>query len=172
MTASESHPREGGCSCGSLRYRLEIPPMFIHCCHCTWCQRETGTAFALNALLERDRIELLRGETESVQTPSSSGHGQEIVRCRSCGQAIWSHYGGARTAVAFVRVGTLDDAGDFPPDIHIYTSTKLPWVVLDDRVPECPEFYRRSDHWPKESYERYRRAVGKQKDPSAQEPDR
>lgn len=129
-------------------------PLFVHCCHCTWCQRETGTAFALNAMIEADRVELLRGEVEVVTTPSLSGKGQKISRCPTCRVALWSNYAGAGDAVRFVRVGTLDEAGRFPPDIHIFTSTKLPWVVLPQGAPAVAEFYRTSERWPKESLER------------------
>ena len=116
-------------------------PLFVHCCHCRWCQRETGTAFALNAMIEADRVELLQGEVELVDTPSSSGKGQKIARCPHCRVALWSHYAGAGDAVCFVRVGTLDDARRLPPDIHIFTSSKQPWVVLPPGTPAVAEYY-------------------------------
>jgi hypothetical protein len=129
-------------------------PLFVHCCHCTWCQRETGTAFALNAMIEADRVELLQGEIEVVNTPSNSGKGQKISRCPRCRVAVWSNYSGGGDAVRFVRVGTLDDPGRFPPDIHIFTSTKQPWVQLPQGTPAVPEFYKASEYWPPERLER------------------
>jgi hypothetical protein len=111
---------------------MAAEPMFVHCCHCRWCQRETGSAFVLNALVERDRVILLEGSTEVVDTPSASGKGQKIIRCPRCRVALWSHYAGAGEAVSFVRVGTLDDPDRLPPDIHIYTSSKQPWVVVPE----------------------------------------
>ena len=145
---------EGGCACRFVRYRMTSKPLFVHCCHCTWCQRETGTAFALNAMIEANRVELLQGEVEVINTPSNSGKGQKISRCPKCRIALWSNYSGAGDAVRFVRVGTLDDAGGFPPDIHIFTSTKQPWVVLPEGTPAVPEYYKAAEHWPKESLER------------------
>jgi hypothetical protein len=145
---------EGGCTCGAVRYRMTSTPMFVHCCHCTWCQRETGTAFALNAMIEADRVELLKGEVETVNTPSNSGKGQKITRCPTCRIALWSNYAGAGDAVRFVRVGTLDEPERVPPDIHIFTSTKQPWVVLPAKMPAVPEYYKASEYWPKESLER------------------
>lgn len=145
---------EGGCACRFVRYRMTAKPLFVHCCHCTWCQRETGTAFALNAMIEADRVELLQGEVEVVNTPSLSGKGQKIARCPKCRVALWSNYAGAGDAVRFVRVGTLDEAGRFPPDIHIFTSTKLPWVVLPQGAQAVPEFYKISERWPNESLQR------------------
>jgi hypothetical protein len=145
---------EGGCTCRSVRYRMTTKPMFVHCCHCTWCQRESGAAFALNAMIEADRVELLQGEVEVTNTPSNSGKGQKISRCPKCRIALWSNYSGAGDAVRFVRVGTLDEPGRFPPDIHIFTSTKQPWVVLPPGTPAVPEYYKASERWPKESLER------------------
>jgi hypothetical protein len=149
---------EGKCTCGQVRYRMTSRPMFIHCCHCTWCQRETGTAFALNALIEAERVEVLAGEPEIVDTPSNSGKGQKISRCPRCRIAVWSNYGGAGDLVRFIRVGTLLDAGRFPPDIHIFTSTKQPWVVLPPGSAVVEEYYDAKQYWPPESLER-RRAV-------------
>jgi len=137
-----------------VRYRMTTRPLFVHCCHCTWCQRETGAAFALNAMIEADRVELLQGEVEVINTPSNSGKGQKIARCTKCRIALWSNYSGAGDAVRFVRVGTLDEPGRFPPDIHIFTSTKQPWVVLPAGTPAVPEYYKASEHWPKESLDR------------------
>ena len=150
---------EGGCTCGEVRYRMKCAPMFVHCCHCRWCQRETGTAFALNGLLEAEELELLSGRVEVIDTPSNSGRGQRISRCPTCRVALWSNYAGAGDAVHFVRIGTLDDPDAFPPDIHIFTSSKQPWVNLKGGVPAVPEYYRRSEYWPEESAERYRNAV-------------
>lgn len=149
---------EGGCTCRAIRYRLKRAPIFVHCCHCTWCQRETGSAFALNAMIETAEVEILSGEPEAVDTPSASGRGQKILRCPSCRVAVWSHYSGGGTAIAFVRVGTLDESHRVAPDIHIYTSTKLPWVNLPEGTPAVPEYYRARDHWPPESLERARAA--------------
>ncbi|ULB08999.1 GFA family protein [Cereibacter azotoformans] len=146
---------EGGCTCGEVRYRLTERPLFVHCCHCRWCQRETGSAFALNALIETERVSLLRGAPEMGTLPSASGQGQEVARCPSCRTALWSHYGGTGRLMAFVRVGALDAPELCPPDIHIYTSTRLTWVVLDDRVPAMEGYYRRSAHWPAESLARF-----------------
>ncbi len=129
-------------------------PLFVHCCHCRWCQRETGASFALNALIESDRVERLRGEVEVVDTPSNSGKGQKIARCPKCRIALWSNYGGAGDVLRFIRVGTLDEPDRLPPDIHIFTASKQPWVVLPAGVPAVPEYYKSKEYWPKESLER------------------
>ena len=146
---------EGRCTCGQVRYRLGSAPMYVHCCHCTWCQRETGSAFAVNALIETDRIELLQGEPETVEVPSASGKGQKIVRCPECRVALWSHYAGAGELLGFVRAGTLDHPERISPDIHIFTSTKQPWVNLPGDVPAVTVYYDAREYWPEESQQRY-----------------
>ena len=139
---------EGGCTCRAVRYRMTAKPLFVHCCHCRWCQRETGASFALNAMIESDRVVLLKGEPEVVDTPSNSGKGQKIARCPRCRIAVWSNYAGAGDAVRFIRVGTLDKPDRLPPDIHIFTSSKQPWVVLPRGTPAVKEYYDRTKYWP------------------------
>jgi hypothetical protein len=153
----EDAPYDGGCTCRHIRYRMTTKPLFVHCCHCTWCQRETGSAFALKAMIESDRVRLLHGEVEVVDTPSNSGRGQRISRCPRCRIAVWSNYAGGGDAVRFVLVGTLDAPDRCPPDIHIFTSTKQPWVVLPPGVPAVDEYYNATEMWPKESLERRER---------------
>jgi hypothetical protein len=144
----------GGCTCRSVRYRLIDQPMFIHCCHCRWCQRETGTAFALNALIESDRVELLSGTVEIIDTPSNSGKGQQISRCPSCRIAVWSNYGGMGDFFRFVRVGTLDEPDRWPPDVHIFTESRQPWVILPAGVPAFAQYYQSAELWPAASLAR------------------
>jgi hypothetical protein len=153
--ASETEIFEGGCTCRHVRYRMTSRPMFVHCCHCRWCQRETGAAFALNAMIEADRVELSSGEVELVDTPSASGKGQRIWRCPNCRVALWSNYAGAGDGVRFMRVGTLDEPDRLPPDIHIFTMSKQPWVILPDGVPAVREYYTPREMWPAESRKRF-----------------
>ena len=131
---------EGGCDCGAVRYRMQMPPMIVHCCHCRWCQRETGSAFALNAVIESSRLKV-EGVPDYVPTPSESGKGQEIARCPTCCVALWSHYPTLRRKSAFVRVGTLDDPATCPPDVHIFTRSKQPWVGLPGDAMVFAEYY-------------------------------
>lgn len=147
-------PFSGGCDCGRTRYRLTSRPLFVHACHCRWCQRETGSAFALNAMIESDRVQQLAGDTEAVLTPSESGAGQMIHRCPHCRLALWSHYAGSGPALSFVRVGTLDAPDALPPDVHIFTASRQPWLVLPPGVPAFDEFYDRDSLWPADSLQR------------------
>jgi hypothetical protein len=145
---------DGGCTCRSVRYHFDVAPLVVHCCHCRWCQRETGSAFALNALIERSRVQV-EGATELILTPTLSGKGQKVYRCPTCKIAIFSHYGGAGDAIAFIRIGTLDEPDRLPPDVHIFTMSKQPWVVLPDGAKAFPEFYNAKEVLPKESLERW-----------------
>ncbi len=154
MSAEDHFPLDGGCDCGRVRYRLTSRPLFVHCCHCRWCQRESGAAFALNALIESERLVHLREEPQIIDTPSQSGRGQRIARCPHCRIALWSHYSGAGPILRFARVGTLDTPDALRPDIHIFTASKQPWVVLPHGTPAVAEFYDPKAYWPPESLER------------------
>jgi hypothetical protein len=149
--------REGGCSCGAVRYRLTSEPLFVHCCHCLNCQRQTGTAFVINLLIEADRVELPAGEPQPVDVPRDDGSTQRIFRCRTCQVALFSNYG--RPEIRFVRGGTLDDPSAVAPDVHIYTRSKLPWITLPDAVPAFEVYYDAKALWPATSLRRLRAAL-------------
>jgi hypothetical protein len=149
----------GGCACGAVRYRLGSAPMFVHCCHCRDCQRQTGSAFVINALIETNRIALLAGDPEPVAVPTDSGRPHTIYRCPACRIALWSDYGG-RPALRFVRVGTLDDPAALSPDVHIYTRSKLPWIELPKTVPAFDVYYDTQALWPAASLARRRAILG------------
>ena len=148
---------EGRCSCGDVRFRMRSAPLIVHACHCTECQRLSGGAFAINALIEADRVEILSGAPEPVAVLGTSGKPQSIYRCPRCRVALWSHYPGGGAKLSFVRVGTLDEPSRLAPDIHIYTSTKLPWLKLPPDVPAVAEYYSAREVWSEESLERGRR---------------
>jgi hypothetical protein len=149
----------GRCGCGSVRYRLATAPMFVNCCHCVDCQRQTGSAFAVNAVIETDRIEVLSGEIEPVALPTYSGRPHDVYRCAVCKTGLWNDYG-RRPALRFLRVGTLDDRAALPPDAHIFTRSKLPWVVLPDGVPAFEIYYDMRALWPAESLRRREAILG------------
>jgi hypothetical protein len=144
--------REGGCACGAVRYRLTSDPLVTHCCHCLNCQRQTGSAFVINLLIEADRVQLLVGAPEPFDVPRDDGSKQRIFRCPTCQVAVFSEYG--RPEVRFVRGGTLDQPGAVTPDVHIFTKSKLSWITLPDSVPAFDVYYDRHDLWPPDSLER------------------
>jgi hypothetical protein len=133
---------------------MHTAPLIVHCCHCRWCQRGSGASFAVNAMIESDRVIPLGGAPQLVATPTHSGRGQQVARCPRCRVALWSHYAAAGPVVAFVRVGTLDTPDVLPPDLHIFTASRQPWVVLPAGVPAFEAYYDREKYWPQESLER------------------
>lgn len=148
---------EGGCHCGAVRFRLMSRPMFTHCCHCRDCQKQTGGAFAINALIETSRIEMLKGDPVAWSMPTESGRPHDIYRCGACGVALWSDYG-RRGYLSFVRVSTLDKPDEIEPDVHIFTRSKLKWVKIPDGARAFEEYYDMKKEWPPESQERRKAA--------------
>lgn len=153
---TNSYVTEGSCTCGHVRYQVVEDPLIVHGCHCRGCQKNSGSAFAINALYEADRVRLIEGTVEETSVPTPSGTGQDITRCKKCKVAIWSNYnmGGLRKHIRFIRVGTLDDPDQFPPDVHIYTSSKQPWVTLPENDPRVERFYEFSTTWSPASLKR------------------
>jgi hypothetical protein len=149
----------GGCTCRQLRYRLTRAPLIVHCCHCRWCQRESGSAFALNALIESSCLELTDGRPQFVPTPSNSGKGQKVARCPACHVAVWSHYGGL-DIMSFVRIGTLDEPDRLAPDVHIYTESKQPWVLIPAGARSFSQYYKSREVWSAQSLARRAALLG------------
>jgi hypothetical protein len=157
-----SVPREGGCACGAVRYRLTSDPLFVHCCHCLNCQRQTGSAFVINLLIEADRVESLAGEPQPVDVPRDDGSMQRIFRCPTCQVAVFSQY--TRPEVWFVRAGTLDEPTSVVPDVHIFTKSKVGWVTLPDSAPAFDVYYDMKELWPAASLERVEAMMAKHSD--------
>ena len=151
---------EGGCTCREVRYRLTQAPLIVHCCHCRWCQRETGSAFVLNALIESSCLQLTSGRPQFVPTPSNSGKGQKVARCPACQVAVWSHYSGLGDIMSFVRVGTLDEPDRLAPDVHIYTESKQPWVVIPAGARAFSQYYKSREVWSAHSLARRQALLG------------
>jgi hypothetical protein len=156
--ARASKKLEGGCFCGAVRYELTSNPMFVNCCHCHDCQRQTGTAFVINAIIEADRVKLTKGRPQPVLMSTDSGGPHDIYRCSKCQTALWSDYG--RRPFRFVRVGTLDNPARIPPDAHIFVRSKLPWVGLPQGTPAFKVYYETKKLWPKDSLARRQKVLG------------
>jgi hypothetical protein len=147
-----SVPREGGCACGEIRYRLTTEPLFTHCCHCLNCQRQTGSAFVINLLIEADHVEVLSGDPQPIDVARDDGSKQRIFRCPTCQVAVFSEYGWPE--LLFVRAGTLHQPSEVTPDVHIFTRSKLAWIALPDSVPAFEVYYDSRTLWPEASLER------------------
>ena len=151
-------PLDGGCACGQVRYRLLERPMFVHCCHCTRCRRETGGPFAHHAMVEYTRFEVLQGEADFVRVPTDSGGRHWVARCPACRTAMWNEHGTRQAVTRYVRVGTLDEPAVLPPLAHIFVRSRQPWVVLDPAVPAFSGYYDAAAIWPSDSLARYEAA--------------
>ena len=148
-------PIEGGCACGLVRFQLHKEPMFVHCCHCTRCQRETGGPFAHHAMVEFTEMSLISGEPEFVKVPTDSGNTHWVARCPACQTAMWNEHGSRKAITRYVRVGTLDQPSRFPPLAHIYVRSKQPWLQLPPEAPAFDAYYDAAKIWPPGSLERY-----------------
>ena len=157
MAAPYDAPHDGGCACHAVSDGVSQRPLFVHCCHCTWCKRETGSAFVLDAMIESEAVTLLSGAPEAATSPTASGAGQKIARRATCKVAVWSHDGSGGETIRFVRVGILGDTSRLPPDVRIFASTQAPWLTRPADVPAVPEFYDRKTLWPPASLERLAR---------------
>lgn len=152
-----SNTERGQCDCGSVSFRVHGSPLIVHACHCRRCQRQTGTAYAVNALIEEDRVELVGGSVVEARLETPSGHGQTITRCASCQVALWSKYHGLPKIgerVVFVRVGTLDNPDMFPPDVHIHTASRQAHVHLPTNAQAFEGYYKFKETWSPESQRR------------------
>jgi len=155
---------EGGCTCGKVRYRLKAEPINVNCCHCHDCQRQTGSAFAINILIESDNVELLGEAPEPAEYETGSGMGQRNFRCPHCKVSVWSIYNAAGDGARFVRAGTLDHADGVEPNAHIFAACKVPWLQIPEGVPQFPAFYSGKDIVPtfgEDGAARWRKALGR-----------
>ena len=150
---------QGQCSCGETRYEMTDKPLYVLACHCTWCQRETGSAFATNAFIEADCVKLISGTLEVIDIPSKSGAGQRMHRCPTCKVALWSNYLGLGTDFSFVRVGTLNEPTQCPANIQIFTSTKFAWVQLNDKLPARDGYYNKDKYWSEDALKRFQAVI-------------
>jgi hypothetical protein len=126
---------EGGCACGFVRYRMKSRPIFVNCCHCRDCQRFSGSAFAINAMVEADRIELIgQGEPETTAASEDGPAGETTARCPRCWAHLWGTHRLFGAAIRFLYVGTLDAGETVPPDAHFFTRSKHPWITIPSGV--------------------------------------
>jgi hypothetical protein len=133
--------------------------MFVQCCHCLLCQRQTGSAFVINGLIETDRLELLAAAPVAISMPTESGRTHDIYRCPTCQIAVWSDYG-RRPALRFLRIATLDEPHALEPAVHIFVRSKVPWVRLPEGARAFEAYYDLEKEWPAESLARRQAILG------------
>jgi hypothetical protein len=121
----------GACACGEIQFRLTGAPIVTHACHCTQCQRETGSAFAVNLMIEADRLVVDAGAPERT--------GDDVAACPRCQTRLWAYHRMFGEKAVFVKAGVLSRGR--APDVHCFTSTKQPWLPLPEGVPAYAENY-------------------------------
>jgi hypothetical protein len=146
---------EGGCNCGSVRYRVEGEPIYVNNCHCSQCQHQTGSTSVVNAFFETERVTQLSGELTSHVVKAGSGGAHEIMRCAACGSALWSYYPRVGRLGTGLRVGTLDNPAAFRPDAIIFISESMPWVALPEGIPAFERTYDPNQIIPPERVARF-----------------
>jgi hypothetical protein len=119
---------DGGCTCGRVRYRIEGEPIFAHCCHCRQCQKLSGSAFVMNALIERDRVQVTAG-ADALGDETGQG------RCRDCHTLLWGTHRVFGDGILFLRAGTLDEGDRIAPGAHFFVRSKHGWVIVPEGTP-------------------------------------
>lgn len=124
----------GGCVCGAVRYTLKPGlRMKPYACHCTDCQKRTGSAFSFHMAVMENDCEL-SGEVDEGHVTQPSGANSTIVGCARCKARIYAK-NDLRPGIVSLRAGTLDNSTDMSPQAHFWVSSKQPWIVIPDDVP-------------------------------------
>ena len=126
----------GGCQCGATRYEVAVPPKQVLACHCTDCQKQSGSAFGLVMVVDEQAFELTEGEVRKFVSMSAAGREKTGAFCPECGSRIY-HVIAWRPGMLSVRAGTLDDTSWLEPEVHLWTASKQPWV----HIPEGAKVY-------------------------------
>ena len=136
-------------------------PIFVNNCHCSQCQKQTGSTSVVNMFYEAEYLTQLSGDTSRHVVKAGSGGDHVIVRCAQCGTAMWSHYPRLGEFAAGIRAGTLDDPASVTPDAAIYVSERMPWVTLPEGIPAFETQYSPAELLPPERFERLKRLAAK-----------
>jgi hypothetical protein len=136
--ARAGHARSGGCQCGSVRYEIRGEPLDIYCCHCSECRRQSASAFGISVIVRSTDLRLLAGRPSVYRRPTRAGGAMACFFCPDCGTRVW-HGDPAAEAVVSVKGGSLDAPPDLSRARHIWTSRKLPGVILPEGAETWPE---------------------------------
>jgi hypothetical protein len=149
--------RTGHCACSSVHYELTETPLIVHACHCSNCQRVSGSAFAINIWIEAKHVNLTQGELSSKILAAGDGSDHEVFFCSGCGTYLWSNYHRAPGENLFVRAGTLENPEEVEPDVHIFVRSKVPWLELPADAVSFDAYYDMKTVWPSDSLDRFQR---------------
>jgi hypothetical protein len=137
-TADEmTAPYLGGCLCGAIRYRITAEPITVYACHCTDCQRRTGSALALSMLLPLAAIEVTAGEPAAYSASLPDGRVKRGRMCAGCCCRLWGEPP-KRPGIAVLQAGTLDNTSWVRPAAHVCARSAQSWFVFPADVPVYP----------------------------------
>tara|TARA_Y100001934_G_C12157277_1_gene680227 strand:+ start:280 stop:783 length:504 start_codon:yes stop_codon:yes gene_type:complete len=152
--------RVGGCECGDTRYQFVGEPLFIHACHCTLCQRITGSAFQISMLMTKSQFSLSKGQPAVWHLKADSGNVRPVFFCERCGCQLYGDAPGRGPEIMWIQSGTLDDTTWFSPRAHIWTSSMQSWLTLPVDVPAFDTNYDAVKVWPASSLARMQASPG------------
>ena len=123
----------GGCQCGAIRYDILGAPELLLACHCTDCQRQSGSAFGMTLVVSEEDFQLTKGDVKTYSLKSAAGRPKLGAFCPNCGTRIY-HKPEWRKGMVSVKPGTLDDTSGLKPTLHLWTSSKQPWITISEGV--------------------------------------
>ena len=143
----------GGCICGQVKYQIIDKPLFTQACHCKDCKVLTGSSYVVNSSILENTL-IVEGEVSSTELKAGSGASYKTYFCTKCGNYVYADYDSAVGRLT-VRTKTLDNSEKFPPQVHIFTKDKDPWLNLSEDVICFKEMYDQKKTWPEDSLNRY-----------------
>ena len=144
---------KGGCICGQVKYYITEKPLFTQACHCKDCKVLTGSSYVVNSSVLENTL-IVEGEVSSTELKAGSGASYKTYFCTKCGNYVYADYDSAVGRLT-VRTKTLDNSEKFPPQVHIFTKDKDPWLNLSEDVICFKEMYDQKKTWPEESLNKY-----------------
>jgi hypothetical protein len=128
---------EGGCACGKVRYSAEADPIFAGVCHCTHCQKITGTSFSVVVAIPAPAL-TVTGDVKVYDSKGDTGQGTHSTFCPNCGSPVLGA-ADVMQGVVMIRAGTMDDSSWVKPSMEIYCDSKMPWVALGGELQSFPK---------------------------------
>jgi hypothetical protein len=126
---------DGQCHCGHVRYEAEIDPDKVTICHCTDCQRLTGSAYRVTVTADSDKIKLTANPPKLYTKYGQNGRARLLSFCSECGSPLFSTGEGKDAARTGIRVGTINQRRELRPKRQIWCRSALPWINELEGVP-------------------------------------
>ncbi|HET7879616.1 MAG TPA: GFA family protein [Acetobacteraceae bacterium] len=127
----------GGCQCGAVRYTISVEPLSVYVCHCRECRRQSASAFGISVIVPEAAFALTEGEVRTWRRPTDSGRVLDCMFCVVCGSRIC--HTTPDEGVVSVKGGSLDEPPGLQSATHIWTTRRLPGVVIPRGVAQYGE---------------------------------